>query len=345
MTTGESMCTLLLHPGMFGEVERPLIETPRIRVVAFRYSSGVEALRVSTRRTELVFLPFRGQQIWRYCVDGEDMTMKTHFAEPTASTVFGETYGAFLLHCGLTGIGHPAEVDSHALHGELPNATYHNAKISLSMDDACDALVISGSFRLRISHGVDVIFHPKLTVRSETTAIEIGVRISNLRRTPFDYSYLCHVNWCIVDGSKLFQTVDPDPQHFMVAPHPNQDGPTASYTSQIGQDPERGSLLESRRPIVPEYCVILKPWSDAEGRAHFLMARPDGKAAYVCYETAALPYAIRLGLKHRGRKCRGVLLTINGPSPWPRSSASRWDDAYRSGPWRGRHADGHRSSR
>ncbi|MGC3952964.1 MAG: DUF4432 family protein [Propionicimonas sp.] len=285
--------TLPLRPEQFGELERPLLQTPRIKVTAFRYPSGVEALRLRLPRTELVVLPFRGQQVWRYQVDGEDLTMRTHFDEPAASTVFGETYGGFLLHCGLTGIGAPGPRDTHLHHGELPNAAYSEAQLEIVSGPDADELTVTGQYRLRRSHAIDVVFQPRLTLRSDRTGMEIGVLLRNLRADPFSYSYLCHINWGVGDGGVIAQSMPLDAEHWKLAPHPGQDAVTAEYTAELDRDPAAGDRLDPERSIVPEYCAVLRPEADAEGLAHFLLTRPDGKAASVSFETAELPYAIR----------------------------------------------------
>ncbi|MCW5952756.1 MAG: hypothetical protein KIT69_10910, partial [Propionibacteriaceae bacterium] len=84
-----------------------------------------------------------------------------------------------------------------------------------------------------------------------------------------------------------------DADHWELAPHPGQDAVTAEYTAALGRDPGAGDRLDPKRSIVPEYCAILRPRADADGLAHFLLTRPDGKAASVSFDTAELPLAIR----------------------------------------------------
>ena len=120
-----------LYKDTFGDVERPLCEMGGISVSTFRYPSGIEALRVSNARGEIVILPFKGQQIWRAKFDGRELTMKSMFDEPVATTDYLKTYGGFLIHCGLTGLGAPGPNDDHPLHGELPNAPFQKAWLEL----------------------------------------------------------------------------------------------------------------------------------------------------------------------------------------------------------------------
>ena len=89
-----------LHRSSFESRERRLLETGEFTVSAFRYDSGIEALRVCNARGEIIVLPFKGQQIWRAGFDGRDLTMRSMFDEPVDTHVYLETYGAFMIHCG-----------------------------------------------------------------------------------------------------------------------------------------------------------------------------------------------------------------------------------------------------
>lgn len=91
-------------------------------VSAFRFDSGVDALRIKNLRGEIVVLPYQGMQVWRATFDGCELTMRSMFEQPENTRVYLETYGAFFIHCGITDLGAPGPDDNHPLHGELPNA-------------------------------------------------------------------------------------------------------------------------------------------------------------------------------------------------------------------------------
>lgn len=274
---------------MFTENEHCLAEAHGVTASAFRYSSGVEALRIKTARVELIALPFRGQQIWRYFVDGENLTMVSRFHEPARSRVFGDTYGAFLLHCGLSGLGAPASEDTHPHHGELPNAEYDEANLTIGDD----WVALSGTCRLRTSHSMDVSFTPTLTLQANDTLLRLEASITNHRSTPFGYSYWCHANWPLFDNGELLQSAALQDDNFILVPHHAQDEATAEYTRAIELDPSAGTALTLARTVTPEYCAVIRPHADAEGQAHFAMTRSDGSAATVSFGVDALPYAIR----------------------------------------------------
>ena len=93
------------------------------------------ALRLQNELGELVLLPFQGQQIWSAAFGGRNLTMKSMFDQPRPTRNYLETYGGFLLHCGVTAMGVPAGGDTHPLHGELPNAPYQKAWLVAGEDE------------------------------------------------------------------------------------------------------------------------------------------------------------------------------------------------------------------
>jgi hypothetical protein len=113
-----------LTESMFSEREQLLLEADTLEASAFRFESGVAAIRLRNELGELVLLPFQGQQIWSASFRGRNITMRSMFDQPRATRNYLETYGGFLLHCGFTSMGVPAAGDTHPLHGELPNAPY-----------------------------------------------------------------------------------------------------------------------------------------------------------------------------------------------------------------------------
>ena len=123
-----------LSPAMFDSKESLLVEHGHLIASTFRFESGVCALRLSNDMGELVLLPLQGQQVWSASFGGRDLTMKSMFDEPRPTRVYLDTYGAFLIHCGITAMGVPGAGDTHPLHGELPNAPYDEAWVITGKD-------------------------------------------------------------------------------------------------------------------------------------------------------------------------------------------------------------------
>lgn len=283
---------IALLPEAFGVVERPLVAADAGEITGFRYSSGIEALRVRTDRLEMVVLPFTGQQIWRLAIDGEDLTMRTMFDEPLDVPVFGLSYGPFLMHCGLAGMGNPGPGDTHPPHGELPLARYQSAFVEAGHDEAGPWLAISGEFVHRVSHTLHYGFVPRITVRPGSPVLDVEAVIENRRATAFDYQYLCHVNWAYGPG-ELVQPVPMPGDWFVLYPDAGADEATRRFTDAIAADPAASNRLAADDHIVPEYVALTRPLADAAGWATYLLQRPDGRAACVAFEVAHLPYGIR----------------------------------------------------
>ena len=116
-----------LHPHFFTEKKRLFLESGALKAELFLYDSGVAAVQLENGVSELIMLPFQGQQIWSATFGGRNVTMKSMFSQPKPTTDYVQTYGGFLLHCGFTAMGVPTEEDDHPLHGELPNAQFQQA--------------------------------------------------------------------------------------------------------------------------------------------------------------------------------------------------------------------------
>ena len=70
-----------------------LAENGEFTAEAFRYSTGVEALKVSNSKGSFTILPWMGQMIWRCDFDGRELAMKSMYDEPKDCKVtFAESY-------------------------------------------------------------------------------------------------------------------------------------------------------------------------------------------------------------------------------------------------------------
>ncbi len=148
---------VMLRPAFFTSDEQTLVEQGALRASAFRYPSGVCALRLSNEQTSLILLPFQGQQIWSAEVGGRNLTMKSMFRQPNATRAYLETYGGFLLHCGATAMGVPAAGDTHPLHGELPNAPYQTAFVVCGEDEEGAYIGLGGEYQHTVAFSTNYI--------------------------------------------------------------------------------------------------------------------------------------------------------------------------------------------
>ena len=188
---------------MFTSQKRVLIESGEFRAEAFTYPSGVCALEVRGERCAYILLPFNGQQVWRFQVDGEEMTMRSMFEEPEDTQDFESTYGAFLIHCGLTAMGNPSEEDPHPLHGELPLAHYQSAWIETGEDEEGAFIRTGGSYLYRNALETAYVYSPTLRLNAGGTELIARDTIENRRSQPFPFMYMSHINWRPFEGSRF----------------------------------------------------------------------------------------------------------------------------------------------
>lgn len=274
---------ITLHDAMFSEMERVLCECDAFSVSTFRYASGVAGLRVKNVRGEAILLPFQGQQIWRARFDGRGLTMRSMFDEPRPTRVYLETYGGFLIHCGLTGLGAPGPQDSHPLHGELPNAPFQSAW--LDVDEPEGRLTVAGSYQHTVAFSTNYRATIETSFMAGSALIDVSVEVENLKQTPMDLMYLGHANFRPVDHGELHYTAHYDPQSVRVRrsipSHVTPKPGYAEFLEALAEDPTAHHLLKPGLGFDPEVVFEIDMTSDETGFAHALQKHPDGTADYV----------------------------------------------------------------
>ena len=281
----------------FGRAPATLIRYAGMEVAAFRYRTGVEALRISSPAGEVMLLPFKGQQIWDATFSGRRLTMQSMFDEPQATTDFLGTYGALLLHCGIAGMGAPGPDDNHPQHGELPNARFDTAILTTGVDAEGPLLAISGSCRQTRAFHYSYRFSSSVTLRPSRGTFDVSIAVDNLRSVPFDIMYLAHLNFRPVDGGRLFDTVGDDgrdielrtavPKGLVISPRHRQ------FVDAVLDNPQLHRQILAGQPVDPELVLYLRCASDPQGFAHSLQVHPDGSADFVSHRPADLPVGVR----------------------------------------------------
>ena len=271
-------------------------ECGEFKAVGFRYSTGVAALKVSNRRGSFTILPWAGQMIWRCDFDGRELAMKSMYDEPADfKASFSESYGCFLMHCGLTAMGNPTPADTHIGHAELPVARYQEAHLEFG-----DGFVaVGGTYNHSRCFAYNYDFSPKVVLRKGAAKLEVSATVLNRKDIPLEYYYLCHVNHRPVDGSKIVESPLKRP------PIINREVPDGYYkpwgeaTNRFLDALERdyrvqssvGAKGESYRPEIVN-CYFHKP--DAKGWAVVKQVYPGKKGGvFVKYRPSELPYATR----------------------------------------------------
>jgi hypothetical protein len=82
------------------------------------------------------------------------------FTEPRPTRNFLATFGGFLQHCGLTGVGAPSAKDTHPLHGELPNALYQTVYIVAGEDQRGPYLGVGGTYQHTVAFALNYQAEP-----------------------------------------------------------------------------------------------------------------------------------------------------------------------------------------
>ncbi|MCI7741035.1 MAG: DUF4432 family protein [Clostridiales bacterium] len=291
-----------LERSMFSEKPLCLLRSGSFSAICFKYETGVEALEISNGPVRYILLPYQGQQIWRLFIDDEDMTMKSMFEIPEETdNVFDESYGAFLIHCGLTAMGNPSEEDAHPMHGELPHARYRNISIILGSDEEGEYIEVKGEYLYKLSIDTSYTFCPALRLHAGKKLLDMTCNIRNLRSTLFRYMYMSHINWRPVDGARLVYSAPKDKAHIEVFETDSGDmlndadsKRLREYTLSLAEKPDLGDVLSFRDQCYnPELCVCIHYNADESGWAHSMMIRPDASACYVGFETKILNNGLR----------------------------------------------------
>jgi len=198
-----------LYKDFFVEKERTVFESEGLKATLFKYSTGIEAVKLSNDKGYVTLLPFVGQQIWDMEFLGHNMVMKSIYDEPEVCyNFYGESYGAFLMHCGLTAMGNPTSEDTHTPHGELPIAKYNEAYIIIGEDEKGKYISLSGKYFFKRAFEHNYEFSPECRLYEGASTIEMHINITNHKDLPLEYFYLCHINYRPVDGAKLYYTAD-----------------------------------------------------------------------------------------------------------------------------------------
>lgn len=286
-----------LTPGMFGERERVLATAGEFTAHTFRFDSGVCGLRLSNARGELVMLPFQGQQIWSARMNGRDLTMRSMFTQPRAGVPFLETFGGFLQHCGATAMGGPSPEDTHPLHGELPNAPFQEAHLSIGKDEDGAYIALGGRYQHTVAFATNYAAEPLVKLYAGASVFEIGLRVTNLKASPMDLLYLMHVNFRPVDHGRLSYSARYTPDHVRVRTGiPAHIKPLPGYPEflqDLKANPEKHHRLDPALMFDPEVALLIDYQADGEGWARSIQVHPNGEADYIAHRPDQLPKATR----------------------------------------------------
>ncbi len=309
------MAVYYLDKAIFGEKERVVAVHGAMRAVTFRYSTGTCALRVENERGYFTVLPFWGHQIWRASFDGIDLTMKTGLEEPTEVPDFMDSYGCFMMHSGLCGVGGPGPEDNHGTHGDLPTAPFDEPRIECGEDADGRYMIVLGTYHHFRTFTVDYKFTSGYKLYENGTLIHLTVHVENLRTNPMEYAYLCHINFRPFEGAKLLCTAPCDEKHIRVhknipASMPEKEAKALkAYMDAMQKTPGVHTTVDRESQIYdPEIVSTLFYKADEEGYAHTMQYCPDGYACYVKHPVEPLNNSLRWIARTGDEDAMGMVL-------------------------------------
>lgn len=304
-----------LLSSFFNDTEYLLLSHGDIKVTSFRYSTGVEALKVENNKGYFIILPFQGQQIWRANFLGKELVMDTKIKEPLPTTEYLKTYGGFLLHCGISAFGVPQSDDTHPLHGETPNIEYKKAHILCGEDENGKYVAVGGTLDYDIAFTRSYRFSPECRLYENASVMKITVSIKNKRNVPMEYMYLCHINFKPLDGAELIYSAKKDKEHIKVHKRIGADVPKEQaeklmeFMNKVQENPSLHHRIGNAGEIYdPEICFAIKYEGDENNRAHTLQYKKGEGACYVSHPVDSLPVGVRWISRTGDEDAMGMIL-------------------------------------
>lgn len=282
----------------FGAAEREIARFGALSASAFRYDTGVAALRLSNPRGSVVVLPYLGQMVWAATFDGVDLAMKSLFPQPRPARTIVETYGCLAFHSGLLRNGVPSAEDDHAPHGEAPCAEMDRAGIECGADADGPWIAVTGERDYAMGFGARYRATPRVVLRANAAQVQIVMQVENRAAAPMDLMYLCHVNFAYADGARIVQPVPFTPEHVVARTAiPGHVVATPAYQARIAAlaaDPARTRVLDDSSLYDPEQVFYLRGLArGVDGLARFLLIRPEGDAFAIAWDPHTMPIGVR----------------------------------------------------
>lgn len=290
--------TFQLDPSQFTTTERPLLRAGGAWASAFRYATGVAALRLGNARGSVVVLPWMGQIVWDAVFDGVRLTMGSLFDAPRPAHEIIETYGCFAFHSGLLRNGCPGPEDTHLLHGEMACAAMDSAAITVGEDADGVFLRLDGERLFTRGFGNRYLARPSVTLYADGTLFDIAMRVDNTGGQPMELMYMCHVNFDFVPQAELIQPAPFDARSVAVRTAiPAHVPASPAYRARIAAlaaDPSPTRRLDPDAGYDPEQVFYLHGLRcDAAGDTHLMLRRPQGDGFAMSYSPERFPHSVR----------------------------------------------------
>ena len=209
-------------------------------------------------------------------------------------------------------MGVPTAEDSHPLHGELPNARYQEAFLFTGEDERGPYLALGGRYRHTVAFSYNYAAEPLVTLRPDSSLFDIGLSVTNLKRTPMEYMYLAHVNFRPVDDGRLLYSAPISADSIRVRSSvPSHITPGPGYIEFLDElkiHPDRHHTLRPDLAFDPEIVFFIDYLQDSDGWAHSLQVHPDGSADYIGHRPEQLDVGVRWISRTPDQDALGILL-------------------------------------
>ncbi len=302
-----------LKKHIFTEKETLFVDLGNLKAYLLRYESGICSVKIENELGYITVLPFNGQMIWDAVFYGRSLKMQNSFTIPRKRDIFRDTYGCYLMHCGILTMGCPSPEDTHPHHGELPYVEYDSAYIISGEDEKGKYIGVTGEYEHNRAFGDHYIARPYAKLYENSSLIDFAMEVENLSTNPMEYMYMAHLNNAVVDGAELIQTLPWTPEHMvarLAIPQYNETSDEfIKLLDRIQEDVGVTRVVDKGDFYDPEIVLFLRNLiTDDDGKAHFLYLHKDGTADYTTYDANILNCAVRWIVRHQEWKAMGMVL-------------------------------------
>lgn len=303
---------IILYPELFDERRRDVLRTGEWIVTAWRYSTGIAALRISNSRGYIEALPFMGQILWDAVFDGQSLRMDNMFDMPVPARQIVETYGCFAFHSGLLAAGCPSPEDDHPLHGEFPCAPMRSARL-VTRHEPCGvtAVTLSSEYEYHVGFGHHYVARPTVTLRAGSAMFDIGLEVTNLSKyQSMPLQYICHMNYAFIPEARMSQSL-PDGAFQLRRSVPNHVTPTRQWL-RINEDILAGKIdadsLVGAEAFDPEIVYVADDLPQYGKTAEFRMQARAHHNFVTRFRTDQFPVATRWILHNADQRVAAYVL-------------------------------------
>jgi len=255
--------------------------------------------------------------IWDAVFYNNSIKMNTPFLEPVEVNNFGETYGCYLMHCGMTAMGVPKELDNHPPHGVIPYADYKNVEIIVNTDEKGKFVAITGTYEHNVAFDEHYLAQPMVKMHENSGMLEVTMKTQNLSRKEMNLMYLCHVNNKLVLNAKIHQSLAWDSAHMTIQEinQSSSDPNLVELFQRVKEDPSTSNPISNQEYYDPEIVFFLRDMkTDKDDQAHFLYEIPDAPACYTYFDTKELGHGVRWIAYHEDCEAMGMVLPATAES-------------------------------